>query len=33
MTLRFYRPSSFEAIKKYIDDLGTNNVQIEPLEK
>jgi hypothetical protein len=32
MTLRFYRPTGFEAIKKYIDDLEKNNVQIEPLE-
>lgn len=31
MTLRFYRPTSFEAIKQYIDDLGKNDVQIEPL--
>ncbi|WP_234683312.1 DUF1254 domain-containing protein [Bradyrhizobium monzae] len=31
MTLRFYRPTSFEAIKTYIDDLGKNNVQIEPI--
>ena len=33
MTLRFYRPTSFEAIKKYLDDLEKNNVQIEPLEE
>jgi hypothetical protein len=32
MTLRFYRPTSFEAIKKYIDDLEKNNPQIEPLK-
>ncbi|HEY4124159.1 MAG TPA: DUF1254 domain-containing protein [Rhizomicrobium sp.] len=31
MTLRFYRPTSFEAIKKYIDDLQKNNVEIEPI--
>ncbi len=33
MTLRFYRPTSFEAIKAYIDDLTANDVQIEPIEK
>lgn len=31
MIIRMYRPSSFDAIMAYIDDLQSENVQIEPL--